>query len=257
MYVNKKLKLYLLAQLFSQAKHGEGEIISSIQRRIYLPMDEPKTTVVLPMPHQSIAAASKSKQDSTATDLSSSNPIAAEKLWLERRGAHDTAQDKKLATLLQRRTDLNPYEISALIAKGRWRNILRKGTMLMCEGEPVTFLAMVLAGSFAVTRENGQMNRRQLHTVQPGQLLGSLEWNEPEREHLAGETVTSLEPCTFIVWDLDDLRELLKPRARLRAHLTALVAADLSIKFRRVQEAVSSLLVEPVDTAKSKQKVGK
>ena len=179
------------------------------------------------------------------------SPIAAEKLWLERRGAQETAQDKKLAILLQRRTDLNPYEISALIAKGRWRSILQCGTVLFREGEPVTFLAMVLTGSLTVSKGNGK-TQRQLHTVQPGQMLGSLEWNEPEREHLAGETVTAQEPCRFIVWDLDDLRELLKPRPRLRAHLTALVATDLSIKFRQVQEALNL-----VDFPVKKRTVGK
>lgn len=226
-------------------------MISSIQRRIYLPMDEPRAAVVLPVQGESTMKKTmhgKEKPDtssilddlSTTSSVSSHHtmsPIVAEKMWLERRGAHDTAYDKKLAVLLQRRTDLNQYEMSALIAKGRWRSILRTGTVLMREGEPTTFLAMVLTGSFAVTKGESDA-ARQLHTVRAGQLLGSLEFNEPEREHLAGETVTSLEPCVYIVWDLDDLRQLLKPRPRLRAHLTALVAADLSLKFRQVQEVV-------------------
>ena len=181
----------------------------------------------------------KNVTSSTKSLVAMTSPIEAERTWLERRGAHDTAFDKKLAVILQQRTDLNPYEISALIAKGRWRNIMRQGTVLMREGEPATFLAMVLLGSLVVSKGEGQECRR-LHTVQAGQLVGSLEWNEPEREHLAGETVTSLEPCTFIVWDLDDLRQLLKPRPRLRANFTTMVAADLSLKFRQVQEAVPS-----------------
>jgi hypothetical protein len=68
------------------------------------------------------------------------NPLEIEQLWLERRGTHDTSNDQKLAVTLRDRTALNRYELSALISKGRWRNILRAGTVIIREGEPVTAL---------------------------------------------------------------------------------------------------------------------
>jgi len=182
------------------------------------------------------------------------SPLQAEQLWLERRGARDTANDKQLATFLSRCTCLNKYELSALLAKGRWRNILRPGTVVIREGEPTKSLSMVLTGTLSASKEeekrvdaadgpdngSGGVTFCKLHDILPGQMIGSIEFNEPEREHLAGETVTSLESCTYMEWDLDDLRELLGPRPRLRAQLTVLVAADVAAKFRQVEKSVRS-----------------
>lgn len=165
------------------------------------------------------------------------SPLWAEKMWLDLRGARDTANDQKLAAILRSRTQMDKYEISALLSKGKWRQIRREGTTVIREGEPTNFLIFILEGTFAVTKGEGETVRR-LHTIHPRQLIGSLEFNEPEREHLAGETVVSLEPCSFIAWDMDDLRQLLAPRPRLRAQLTSLVAADLATKFRQVEENI-------------------
>lgn len=223
------------SKLFSQGKGCTGET-SSNQRRIYLPMDELEEPAIFPCDDNN-KTYSETSENETQTAFERS-PIRAEQLWLERRGAKDTANDKSLATILRQRTSLNQFELSALLSKGRWRNILREGTVLIREGEPTTFLIMLLEGNLSVHKGEGGSLRR-LHTILRGQLVGSIEMNEPEREHLAGQTVTALVPCTYIQWDLDDLRELLKPRPRLRAHLTALIATDLSAKLRQVEETIS------------------
>lgn len=193
---------------------------------------------------------------SAAALMRKSGPLEAEKLWLESRGLQDTDNDKKLAALLMKYTTLNKYELSVLLSKGRWRRIRREGTVLIREGESAKSLCMVLHGRFSVRKGGDEPTQpaaaaaataalpvkvaRELHHILPGQLVGSVEFNEPEREHVAGETVISLEPSTYIEWEMDDLRDLLKPRPHLRAQLTALVAADVATKFRQVQDAIVS-----------------
>jgi hypothetical protein len=236
-------------QLFSQAKGGEGEI-SAAQRRIYLPLDEPRGQAILPfdawmqqgekegaepvvIPDGGMEETKE--QEQPLEGVREKSPLWAEKLWLEKRGKADTANDQQLAAILLARTHMDKYEISALLSKGRWRRILREGTVVIREGEPTTSLLFILSGTLAAIKGEGE-SAHQLHTISPEQMVGSLELHEPEREHLAGETVISLEPCTYIAWDLDDLRELLSPRPRLRAQLTTLIAADLAAKFRQVEQ---------------------
>ena len=234
------------AKLFSQAKAG-GEIDTmSMQRRIYLPLDDTPAPAILPREN------SKSKLEGTdeiiGTDdghheeesgmdesEESASPLQAEKLWLEQRGEKDTKNDHKLARILRQRTDLDRYELSALISKGRWHRILRADTVLIREGEPMTKLYMILRGKLSVFKGEDE-HARLLHNILPQQLAGSIEWSELGREHIAGETVVSVEPCIYIAWDLDDLRIFLGPRPKIRAQLTALLASDLAAKFRQVVE---------------------
>ena len=109
--------------------------------------------------------------------------------------------------------------------------------MLIREGETATFLGILLEGRFSVHKEYGD-GMRHLHNILAGQMVGSLELLEAGREHVSGETTVSLEPCTYICWDCDDLRELLAPRPRLRSQLMMLVAMDLAEKFRQVEDIV-------------------
>jgi len=244
-------------KLFSQAKNKDV----AFDRRIYLPLDEPRDEGLIPIEHEEeldteleeteIIGEESTGLESKAIDVdipSSLNvqqkprfdrrsTIYAEKIWLEKRGIDDTLSDQKLAAILQQRTSLNKYEISALLSKGRWRQILRKGTVLIREGEPSTMLAMVLSGSLSVHKgENDGVIK--LHSILKNQMVGSVELLETESEHIAGETVTALEPVTMIVWDADDLRALLAPRPRLRAQFTTLLAIDLAGKFRQIEEIV-------------------
>lgn len=243
-------------KLFSQAKAGEGDV--ALDRRIYLPLDEPQGAAVIPLDDEEVIHEDKGKaeirdeqkeDESKRIDMEISPPVqrkplltrrnslVAEKMWLERRGIEDTAQDRKLAAILRQRTSLNKYEISALLSKGRWRCIAREGTVLIREGEPTTFLCMILKGTLSAHKGEGD-KVCQLHKILPEQMVGSVELLEAEREHVAGETVTALEPVTYICWDVDDLRALLAPRPKLRAQLTTLVAIDLAAKFRQVEEMV-------------------
>ena len=160
-----------------------------------------------------------------------------EKRWLEKRSMEDTRHDEELSFILSRKTSLNKHEISALLSKGRWRHILRKGTVMIREGEPVTSLSMILEGSLSVHKGEGK-NECQLHSILPQQMVGSLELLESGSDHLSGETIVARGPCTFISWDVDDLRQLLALRPRLRAQLTTLIAMDLAAKFRQVEEMV-------------------
>mmetsp|Transcript_35429 Transcript_35429/g.77692 ORF Transcript_35429/g.77692 Transcript_35429/m.77692 type:complete len:525 (-) Transcript_35429:12-1586(-) len=234
-------------KLFSQAKSSEGEAL--LDRRIYLPLDEPQEVAVIPLEDDhntsnevQYAAEIEEGKESVLLSVQRKpvnrrNSIIAEMQWLEQRGAEDTALDRQLAAILRERTSLNKYEISALLSKGRWRHILRGGTVLIREGELTTFLGMLLSGSLSVSKErDGKIC--QLHMILPGQLVGSIELLETETEHIAGETATSLEPVVFISWDTDDLRALLAPRPRLRAQMTTLVAIDLAAKFRQVEDMV-------------------
>mmetsp|Transcript_60017 Transcript_60017/g.177953 ORF Transcript_60017/g.177953 Transcript_60017/m.177953 type:complete len:403 (-) Transcript_60017:127-1335(-) len=253
-------------KLFSQTKAGEGSI-SSVQRRIYIPMDELEEAMILPRETEAaMEEGDESNSDievpladgeeematedfiglqsnesaahvSKSNDMLAKSPLHAEKLWLEKRGACDTSNDQRLSKILQRHSNMNRYEISTLLAKGRWRSILREGTVMIREGEPVNNLFILLNGKLSVHKGEGH-GAHELHHILPPQLIGSIEFHEAESEHIAGETVTSLEPCTFISWDVDDLRELLKPRPHLRAQLTTIVAADLATKFRQVEDMV-------------------
>jgi hypothetical protein len=235
-------------QLFSQAKGGDQGLISIVERRIYSPLDEPRGPAIIPLKtpkHQEEAkeeecleAGEVPEQAPHADDVAPTkkSPLWAEKLWLEQRGKMDTAHDQQLASILLARTQMDKYEISALLSKGRWRRILREGTVVIREGEPTTSLFFVLSGTLEAQKtQGGSSTTQKLHTISSQQMIGSLEFNEPEREHLAGETVISLEPCTYMAWDLDDLRELLAPRPHLRAQLISLIAVDLAIKFRQVE----------------------
>ena len=252
-------------KLFSQAKAGEGSSdknFAAFDRRIYLPLDEPslQEDVVAIIPgvdddNQEEEEVEKEheeeKDDGAAEDvlgvptfqkkdpqMDKRSTLIAEKMWLERRGVEDTALDRRLAVLLRHRTSLNKYEISALLSKGRWRHILRKGTTLIREGETMTFLCFVLEGTLSVHKGDGD-TICELHKILPEQMVGSLELLEIDTMHIAGETVTSMEaPVTYICWDIDELRALLAPRARLRAQLTTLIAMDLAAKFRQVQNMV-------------------
>ena len=109
--------------------------------------------------------------------------------------------------------------------------------MLIREGEPTTMLAMILRCRLSVHKGEGD-KRSKLHSIEKNQMVGSIELLETETEHIAGETVTSLEPVTMIVWDVDDLRALLAPHPRLRAQFTTLLAIDLAAKFRQIEEMV-------------------
>ena len=245
-------------KLFSQAKVKDV----ALDRRIYLPLDEPRDEGLIPLEdgeHGEENEGGRVKKievesagdASTAIDvdkvsalsvqrkpkLDRRGSIYAEKMWLEKRGTEDTLHDRKLAAILRQRTSLNKYEISALLSKGRWRNILREGTTLIREGEPTTMLAMILHGRLSVHKgEDDKISK--LHSIEENQMVGSIELLETETEHIAGETVTSLEPVTMIAWDVDDLRALLAPRPRLRAQFTTLLAIDLAAKFRQIEEMV-------------------
>ena len=230
-------------KLFTQAKGGEGSSVA-LDKRIYLPLDEPQETGVVPFDQENGGAFREVESENTESSsqlerplLDRRNSLLAEKQWLERRGVEDTQHDYELAAIIRRATSLNKFEISALLSKGRWRQILREGTVLFREGEPVTCLCMVLRGTLSA--DKGEDDKQcHLHTISPQQMVGSLELLEAEREHVAGETVTALEPCTYISWEVDDLRQLLGPRPRLRAQLTTLIAIDLAAKFRQVEEIV-------------------
>jgi len=231
-------------KLFTQAKSGEGGVLSD--RRIYLPLDEPQEDAVVPTYDEKEQEEKVPEEEERNVErpffqpkppFDGRNSIMAEKRWLERRGQEDTKNDRELAAILQCRTNLNKYEISALLAKGKWRQIMRKGTVLIQEGEPTTCLCMILRVALSVFKGAGEKESR-LHDILPEQMVGSLELLETEREHMAGETVKSLGPCTYISWDVDDLRELLAPRPRLRAQLTTLIAIDLAAKYRQVEEMV-------------------
>ena len=232
-------------KLFSQAKSSEAEIFD---RRIYLPLDEPQETAVIPLEEDKHAPGEgqfteEEKGSESALIAVQRKPanrrssILAEKKWLEQRGEEDTALDRQLAAILRQRTTLNKYEMSVLLSKGRWRHILREGTIIIRQGEPTTFLGMVLSGRLSVSKErDGEIY--QLHMILSEQMVGSIELLEAESEHLAGETVTSLEPVVLICWDADDLRALRAPRPRLRAQIMSLVAIDLAAKFRQVEDMV-------------------
>lgn len=170
-----------------------------------------------------------------AAAASARSPVKAEAQWLAMRAELDSANDIRLARILMDRSDLSSYEVEALISRGRWRSIRRVGTVLVREGEQVTHLCMLLDGALQATRGEGEA-ARPLHRVVSGEMAGSLELLEPEREHLAGETVAAVEtPCTFVSWDVDDLRELLAPRPRLRAQLAMMLGMDLARKYRQVE----------------------
>jgi CRP-like cAMP-binding protein len=164
------------------------------------------------------------------------SPMLAEKLWLQRRSERDTECDQKLAREIQNRTALNVYELSALLSVGRWRNILRNGTIFVREGEPIHYLSMILSGTLSVYKGEGEQ-ARELHIVGSGDLVGSIEFMDSEREHIAGETVVAREPCTYIEWECDDLRHFLALRTHLRAQLMTLLARDLSAKFRQIEQS--------------------
>jgi hypothetical protein len=244
--LNASVGADVAAKLFSQAKAG-GEIdMMSMHQRIYLPLDEPPPPAILPMENsksrlegtdENSRTNDEHNEEESDMDESeeSASPPQAEKLWLEQRGKKDTKNDHKLARILRQRTDLDRYELSALISKGRWRRILRANTVLIREGEPMTKLYMILRGKLSVFKGEGE-HARLLHNILPRQLVGSIEWSELGREHIAGETVVSIEPCIYIAWDLDDLRIFLGPRPKIRAQLTALLASDLAAKFRQVVE---------------------
>lgn len=246
-------------KLFSQAKAKDV----ALDRRIYMPLDEPRDEGLIPLvddeggEETGEEEETKSEKEesvgdgSTAIDvdkvstlsvqrkpgLDRRSSIYAEKMWLEKRGTEDTLHDRKLAAILRQRTSLNKYEISALLSKGRWRHILREGTVLIREGEPTTMLAMILRGRLSVHKGEGDKISK-LHSIEENQMVGSIELLETETEHIAGETVTSLKPVTMIVWDVDDLRALLAPRPRLRAQFTTLLAIDLAAKFRQIEKMV-------------------
>jgi CRP-like cAMP-binding protein len=166
------------------------------------------------------------------------NPILAEKLWLKYRSERDTECDQKLAVELMHRTSLNVYELSALLSVGRWRTILRNGTILIREGEPIHYLCMILSGTLSVYKGEGEQ-ARELHIIKSGDLVGSVEFMDSEREHIAGETVVAREPCTYMEWECDELRHFLAFRTHLRAQLMTLLARDLSAKFRQVEQSLS------------------
>lgn len=236
-------------KLFSQNKGDTAK--DSIGKRIFMPLDEPIQNAIIPTldGNKDMERPQDNDDDDTMESTISSDfagrkssldqqiSLIAEKRWLERRGAEDTANDEWLAVLLQSRTTLNKYEISVLLSKGRWRHILQKGTTLLREGEPATFLGLVMTGTMSVHKGEGN-DAKHLHDITPTQMIGSLELLEIGREHISGETVVSLQPCTWICWDCDDLRELLAPRPCLRSQLTMLVAVDLTAKFRQVEEIV-------------------
>ena len=246
-------------KLFSQAKAKDV----ALDRRIYMPLDEPRDEGLIPLEDDEQGEEAEDEEETkiglqevesvgdAAIDVDKTpalsvqrkprldrrSSIYAEKVWLEKRGTEDTLHDRRLAAILRQRTSLNKYEISALLSKGRWRHILREGTVLIREGEPTTMLAMILRGRLSVHKgEEDKISKP--HSIEKNQMVGSIELLETETEHIAGETVTSLEPVTMIVWDVDDLRALLAPRPRLRAQFTTLLAIDLAAKFRQIEEMV-------------------
>jgi CRP-like cAMP-binding protein len=254
---NKTLTCIL--KLFGQTKAGEEK--QCISKRIFLPLDEPAEEVIIPReeeqdghdgddtsrhseeeegkPAHTTRLDSRVPYFQKTSSFDRQNSLIAEKMWLDKRGVEDTTNDLKLAAILKRRTSLNKYEISVLLSKGRWRHIKREGTVLIRQGETSTFIGIVLEGRFSVHKECDTGDKiRHIHNILAGQMIGSLELWEAGREHVSGETTVSLEPCTFICWDCDDLRALLAPRPRLRSQMTMLVAIDLAEKFRQVEDIV-------------------
>lgn len=247
--------LFEQTQLFGQTKAGEEK--DFIGKRMFMALDEPPASedAIIPMEEKNhegeesepdgtnafvlrVAEEERAPHLQRKPSFDRRNSLVAEKRWLERRGVEDTANDQRLASILRCRTSLNKWEISALLSKGRWKRILREGTVLVREGETSTFLGIILEGALSVHQEEGD-KMHHLHNILPTQMVGSLELLEAGRDHISGETTVSLQPCTFISWDCDDLRELLAPRPRLRSQLTMLVAMDLAEKFRQTSATCS------------------
>jgi CRP-like cAMP-binding protein len=124
--------------------------------------------------------------------------------------------------------ELTDQDVDWLIATGR-RASVDAGTVLICEGEPVTRLYILLVGRLEVTTRD-----RQLAILKPGELVGEMSFIDARPP---SATVRTAEEALLFVVSRARLVERLDREADFAARFYKAIAMSLSHRLREMDQA--------------------
>jgi CRP-like cAMP-binding protein len=107
---------------------------------------------------------------------------------------------------------------------------LPKGHVLFREGDPAGYLALLLDGRMAVSKQKSQAGSGALYTLGPGKLFGEMALLDQEPR---SATITAESDCQIAVLSRDNFHKLCRERPTLALKLVLGAARTLSQRLRR------------------------
>jgi CRP-like cAMP-binding protein len=114
-----------------------------------------------------------------------------------------------------------------LVTSVRAQSFRRPGSIFVRAGEEATHLGILKTGEMEVVSGEGS-DEKVVYTIHPPELLASVEFGG---DHVARHTIRSRVPCTFLVWDAQNLKELCNNHGAVHRVVNAMLAADLATKM--------------------------
>lgn len=141
-------------------------------------------------------------------------------IFLEHRSIDLSDEEVELhETIFQ---SFSPVEFMKLMRIGEWRTA-ESGYQFTAQGETIEGLKLLYNGEVVVERDGEEIGR-----VRDGSMIGEMSFIQGGA---ATATVSSTQPCRYLVWPKEELRGLLKRNPTMNVAMNQVFGMDLTRKL--------------------------